>query len=60
MFADQGQTAQPEPKIEDFMEMMDRELSRTHVGKSFERQQVSTAAAANDANVAKVRSEIEG
>ena len=54
MFADQGQTAQPEPKIEDFMEMMDRELSRTHVGKSFERQQVSSAAAANDANVAKV------
>lgn len=31
-----------EPKIEDFMEMMDRELSKTHIGKSFEKQPKAT------------------
>ena len=39
---------EPEPKIEDFMEMMDRELSRTHIGKSFERQQASKPAAKSE------------
>lgn len=28
--------AEPEPDIDDFMEMMDRELAKTNIGKSFE------------------------
>lgn len=36
--------AELEPDIEDFMEMMDRELSKTHIAKSFERNQTAPKA----------------
>ncbi|XP_067935926.1 protein ecdysoneless homolog isoform X2 [Watersipora subatra] len=41
----ESQKPEKEPKIEDFMAMMDRELSRTNVGKTFERQTARKEAA---------------
>lgn len=34
----ENKPAAAEPEIEDFMAMMDRELSKTHIGQSFEKQ----------------------
>lgn len=40
--AETAPTEPSQPKIADFMEMMDRELSKTHVAKSFEKLPAAT------------------